>query len=65
MDLRLADIAPGSTRIFITGKLSPDLFGQIRRCVNYLELAHLGFLGREPFREEVSPFAFRLNGAWQ
>lgn len=28
MDLRLSDIAPGSTRVYITGRLSPDLFGQ-------------------------------------
>lgn len=27
MDLRLANIAPGSTKIYITGRLSPDLFG--------------------------------------
>ena len=27
MDLRLADIAPGSARVFITGKLEADMFG--------------------------------------
>lgn len=28
LDLRLADIAPGSTRIFISGNTAPDLFGR-------------------------------------
>jgi hypothetical protein len=28
LDLRLADLAPGSTRLFISGNIEPDLFGE-------------------------------------